>query len=81
MIDEKCKHCSALIIPYFGIFYKPQSKLPYDSKVGTCRCNVDVFDRLDEGYYGECHPDLCKGPEHRYIFDYNTPNRDIIFID
>ena len=49
--------------------------------MGTCRCNVDVFDRLDRGYYGECHPDLCNGPGHRYIFDYNTPNRDIIFID
>ena len=81
MIDEKCKHCSALVIPYFGISNKPQSKLPEDLKEGTCRCNVDAFDRLGRGYYGWCHPDLCKGPEHKYIFDHNTSNRDIIFID
>lgn len=81
MIDEKCKHCPELVIPYFSGFSKPQSKLPEDLKVGTCGCNVDAFDRLDRGYYGWCHQDLCKGPKHHYIFDYNTPNREIIFID
>ena len=81
MIDEKCKHCSELVIPYFGLFSKSQLKLPDDLKEGTCKCNMDLLNRMKEGYYGWCHPDLCKGPEHRYTFNYNTPNRDIIFID
>lgn len=81
MIDEKCKHCSALIIPYFGIFNNPQSKLSDDLKEGTCKCNMDLRNRMKEGYYGWCHPDLCNGPEHKYIFDHNMANRKIIFID
>lgn len=37
MIDEKCKNCPELVIPYFGLFSKPQSKLSDDLKEGTCK--------------------------------------------
>lgn len=81
MIEDKCKNCMALVIPHFSIWNTPNRKLPKDDKDGTCRCNVDAIDRLGRGYYGWCHPDKCRGAEHHYYFDYNTPNRDIKFID
>lgn len=74
MISNKCKNCPALIIPYFGLYGKPQSELCEDLKVGTCKCNMDTTDRCGEGYYGRCHPGLCKGPTHKYYFDHSMAN-------
>lgn len=74
MISDKCKNCPALIIPYFGLYRKPQSELCEDLKVGTCKCNMSAADRRGEGYYGECHPELCKGPTHKYYLDYSMTN-------
>lgn len=65
MIDDKCKNCKELVIPYLL------------SGCGTCRCNVDAKDRYGIGYCGWCHPDLCRGSDHHYYFDYSTPK----FID
>lgn len=79
MIDEKCKHCPELVVPYFGLYDRPQPRLPEELKDGTCRCNQDLFNRMKEGYYGWCHPDLCKGPGHPYRFVYNGGNVDIVF--
>jgi len=81
MINEKCKNCPELVIPYFGVYRKPNPELPEELKIGTCKCNMDAFNRKGEGYYGFCHPDECKGPGHRYYFNYDMPNRDIKFID
>ena len=81
MIEEKCKNCPELVIPYFVIGRTPNSQLPEELKIGTCKCNMDLVDRRARGYYGFCHPDECKGPGHRYYFNYDMPNRDIKFID
>ena len=77
MIDEKCKNCPELVIPYFGFHGKPNRELPKELKIGTCKCNIDLSDRKDEGYYGYCHPNECNGAGHKYYFDYNN---DIKFI-
>ena len=81
MIDEKCKTCPELVVPYFALFAKPQPKLPDELKEGTCRCNMDLINRMKEGYYGWCHPDLCKGTGHPYYFVGHGKNRDIVFIN
>ena len=79
MIDEKCKTCTELVVPYFGLCDRPQRKLPEELKVGTCKCNMDLTNRMGEGYYGWCHPELCKGPGHPYYFVYHGKNLDIVF--
>ncbi len=81
MIHEKCKNCSELVIPYFGFHRKPNRELSEKLKMGTCKCNVDEFDKKGEGYYGYCHPDECKGPGHRYYLNYDMLNGCIKFID
>ena len=81
MIDDKCKNCEELVIPYFSIWNKPNPKVSKDDMYGTCHCNVDMIDRRARGYCGRCHPDKCRGSGHHYYFDYNTPNNDIKFID
>lgn len=81
MIDDKCKNCKELVIPYLTMWNKPNPKLSKEDVDGTCRCNVDAVNRLGRGYYGWCRPDLCRGSGHHYYFDYNTPNNDIKFID
>lgn len=79
MIDEKCKNCPELVIPYFGINRTtPNRELPEELKMGTCKCNMDLLDRKDEGYCGYCHPNECNGAGHTYYFDYNN---DIKFIN
>ena len=81
MIDDKCKNCKELVIPYLSGGVKSNSKLPKEYVYGTCLCNVDAINRVGRGYYGWCHPDICRGSCHHYYFDYNTPNNDIKFID
>ena len=82
MIHNKCKNCSALVVPYFSIWNKPNPKLPDQDKEGTCKCNVDSLNRNGEGYYGWCHPDECMGPEHKYYFDHTqTGHPQIKFIN
>ena len=81
MIDDKCKTCTELVVPHFGIYARPQPKLPEELKVGTCRCNMDPYNRKAEGYCGWCHPELCKGPGHPYYFDWNSKNLDSVFIN
>lgn len=81
MIDEKCKNCEELVIPYFSLWNKSNYKVYEEYMIGTCRCNVDAVNRKGDGYYGWCHPSECHGPRHRYYFDYTTLNRSIKFID
>lgn len=81
MIYKKCKNCPALVIPYSLRGRTPNSKLSDEMKTGTCKCNVDLFDRRAEGYCGWCHPDKCKGPEHHYYFTGLIGSEHIKFID
>lgn len=50
MIDEKCKDCHELVIPYFSIFKRPNYRLSDELKTGTCKCNIDSYNRQSSGY-------------------------------
>ena len=81
MIDEKCKNCPELVIPYYNVYRKPNHKLPDELKTGTCKCNVSSIDRPGRGYYGDCSPSDCKGPGHHYYFTGHVGPEYIKFID
>ena len=81
MIDEKCKDCHELVIPYFSIFKRPNHRLSDELKTGTCKCNIDSYNRQSSGYCGWYHPDKCKGPGHRYYFEGHVTSENIKFIN
>lgn len=83
MINEKCKNCPELVIPYSVLFAKPNPSMPEEYKIGTCRCNVDSLNRKNRGYCGWCHSDECHGKGHRYYFEHikKYPYMEIKFID
>jgi hypothetical protein len=73
---EKCRNCSAHVIPYIFSRDKFNHPLPYEECTPTCKCNKGYWDRPSdhqgvEGFCGYAYPDSCQGPEHDYIMNWN----------
>jgi len=66
MIDERCRWCSHLFIPY--IFCERNGhNIDYDKSEGTCRLNKSIY-RHNVLFYGYCYPDFCEKGSKEYSY-------------
>lgn len=74
MIEEKCKDCAALVVPFLNRVDEHNCPLPETFWTGTCKKSLSG---AGHGFYGSCYPDICEGAEGRnYVVGLNGETRE-----